>query len=328
MIVPYGQSKATVPENPMKLVTYVRDGRESFGVLAPDGIVDVPSLWPDGPRTLLAALQAGPQCLARIGQLAAAAAKVPLAQARLLAPLPRPPKLLGLAVNYVEHHKEWDRGHDLPDHPKFHTTPRPFLMPATCVIGPGDEIAWPSYSKQIDYEIELAAVIGKPARRITPAQAREHIVGYTIANDISARSVTHAQGREKRPKDDFFDWLHGKWADGFCPLGPALVTADEIGDPMTLNLTLSVNGQVRQNANTAAMIFDVYETVSFISHLMTLEPGDVIATGTPSGVGMATGNFLKGGDVITCRIERIGELTNTLGQPPAEFYAPLAAQQS
>ena len=172
--------------------------------------------------------------------------------------------------------------------------------------------------------VELAVVIGKRAKCVSPDQACGHVAGYTIANDVSARSCTFAHGREKRPRDDFFDWLHGKWADGFCPLGPCLVTADEIPDPMNLALELTVNGQVRQKATTAAMIFDVFELVAFTSHIMTLFPGDVIATGTPSGVGMASGNFLAAGDVIACRIQEIGELTNTLSMPPEKFYAPCA----
>lgn len=311
----------------MKLVTYQSRGRGSFGVLSKGAVLDIPSAWPDGPQTLLAAMQQGGETLAKIARFVAGAGQhgIPLSQVQLLAPLPQPPKVLGLAVNYVEHHYEWDRGSPLPDHPKFTTTPRPFLMPSTCVIGTGQTIPWPAFSRQIDYEIELAIVIGKTVRRISPQQAHEAIAGYTIANDVSARSVTHSEGRQTRPKDDFFDWLHGKWADGFCPLGPCLVTADEIGDPMNLGLELAVNGEVRQKARTRDMIFDVYEIVSFLSHLMTLTPGDVIATGTPSGVGLASGNFLKGGDVITCRIEKIGELTNTLGQPPVQFYTPCAS---
>lgn len=307
----------------MKLVTYRRHGSESFGILEGEAVIDVPSLWPGGPRSVLESLQQGDRTLAEMAQLARnAPATIPLSQVQLLSPLPCPPKLLGLAVNYAEHHNEWERGAPLPDAPKFTTTPRPFLMPSTCVIATGQTIPWPSFSRQIDYEIELAVVIGRNAKDIAPHQAREVIAGYTIANDISARSVTHADGRQKRPKDDFFDWLHGKWADGFCPLGPCLVTADEIGDPMKLDLELTVNGQVRQRANTRSMIFDVYEIVSFLSRLMTLTPGDVIATGTPSGVGLASGNFLRGGDRIACRIEKIGELVNVLGSPPAEFYAP------
>jgi len=230
--------------------------------------------------------------------------------------------LLGLAVNYLEHHRELARGADMPTDPAATTTPRPFLMPTTAVAHPGDEIPWPRTSEQIDYEIELAMVIGRKGKDISPQAAGGHIAGYTIANDISARSVTFAQGRAARPKDEFFDWLHGKWADGFCPLGPWLVTADEIGDANDLELELTVNGVTRQKARTSMMIFDVPRVVSFCSHLMTLLPGDVIATGTPSGVAAATGAYLAAGDVITCRIEKIGELTNTLGPRPKSFYTP------
>ncbi|MGB2820355.1 MAG: fumarylacetoacetate hydrolase family protein, partial [Phycisphaerae bacterium] len=249
---------------------------------------------------------------------------IPLEALRLLAPLPAPPKLIGLAVNYAEHHVECNRGGALPEDPKLHTTPRPFLMPATAVAAPNSEIPWPGYSRDIDYEIELAVVIGLPARQVTPAEAAGCIAGYTIANDVSARSVTHAEGRAERPKDAFFDWLHGKWADGFCPLGPWVVTADEVPDPQDLELELTVNGETRQKSSTAHMIFTVDELVAFLSQIMTLVPGDVIATGTPSGVGMATGKLLTGGETITCRIERIGELTNTLAMPPEAFYTPCA----
>jgi len=309
----------------MKLATYVRDGQESFGVVTDAGVADVPTAWPDGPRSLLAALEAGQPAMGRIAQAAAATRGfLPLEGLSLLAPIPSPPKVIGLAVNYAEHHRECSRGSDLPDDPRRSTTPRPFLMPATAVIGPHAEIPWPAYSRQIDYEIELAVVIGSRARCVSPEDAPRHVAGYTIANDVSARSVTHDEGRDERPKDAFFDWLHGKWADGFCPLGPWLVTADEIPDPQGLDLELTVNGQVRQQSNTRQMIFTAFELVSFISHVMTLVPGDVIATGTPSGVGAADGRFLQGGDVVTCRIERIGELTNTLAAPPEAFYAPCA----
>lgn len=307
----------------MKLASFEHQGRATYGLVRGASVMDVPANWPGAPATLLAAIGAGGETMSQIARLAERpGAEIPLSQVKLLAPLPQPPKLIGLAVNYVEHHNEWDRGHALPDDPKYRTTPRPFLMPSTCVIGPGETIPWPCYSKQIDYEIELAVVIGRAAKCVTVEQARGCVFGYTIANDVSARSCTLAEGRDKRPRDDFFDWLHGKWADGFCPLGPWIVTASEIADPMELELELTVNGTTRQKARTSAMIFDVYELVSFISHIMTLTPGDVIATGTPSGVGMATGNFLKGGDVIACRIERIGELTNTLSQPPEKFFEP------
>jgi len=307
----------------MKLATYIRDGAESFGVVIERGICDIPSCWPDGPRNLLGTLQAGPQALGRISELAASRrGAIPLAGVRLLAPITCPPKLIGLAVNYLEHHRESAPAADMPQDPARRTTPRPFIMPATAVIGPGAEIPWPEFSRQIDHEVELAVVIGRRAKCVGPEDASDCIAGYTIANDVSARSVTHAEGRSPRPRDEFFDWLHGKWADGFCPLGPWLVTADQIGNPMNLKLELTVNGEVRQSSSTANMIFDVFQVVSFCSHLMTLLPGDVIATGTPSGVGLASGRYLSAGDVITCRIEKIGELTNTLGSPPQEFYTP------
>jgi 2-keto-4-pentenoate hydratase/2-oxohepta-3-ene-1,7-dioic acid hydratase in catechol pathway len=197
-------------------------------------------------------------------------------------------------------------------------------MPATAVIGPNEEIPWPAYSNQIDYEIELAVIIGKKAKSITPQNALDYVAGYTICNDISARSVTFAKGRKKRPWDEFYDWLNGKWADGFLPMGPYILTSDEIPDPQNLEMSLTVNGKLRQNANTSRMIYPVADIVSFLSCLMTLEPADVIATGTPAGVAMATGNFLQPADKITCSIQNLGTLTNTLGQKPDKFYEPLA----
>ena len=306
----------------MKLATYRHDGRESFGIVIDEGVIDLPACWPNGPRSLLELIAGGDEAIHRAANLATLAQIIPLDRVELLAPLPRPPKLIGIAVNYLEHHREFDRGHDLPDDAKSRTTPRPFLMPHTCVIGPGATIPWPVFSEKIDHEVELAAVIGRPCRNVTPDDALDYVFGYTIANDISARTVTHAEGRMQRPRDDFFDWLHGKTADGFCPLGPWIVTADEVGDPQQLRLELAVNGETRQDESTAAMIFNVAELVSFCSHLMTLEPGDVIATGTPSGVAKATGKWLAAGDEIRCRIEGIGELTNTLGPRPAEFFRP------
>jgi len=306
----------------MRLVTFAHRLGESFGLADDRGVCDIAALWPQGPRSMLHFLEAGKPAMEEALRLAARSnARLDGAEVKLLAPIPNPPKVIGLAVNYAEHHRE-SSTQALPDDPRLYTTPRPFIMPGTAICGPGDEIPWPAYSRQIDYEVELAVVIGSRARCVSPAQAPRHIAGYTIANDISARSVTYADGRARREKDDFFDWLHGKWADRFCPIGPCLVTGDELGDPSNLDLELSVNSRVRQKANTSQMIFNVYEIVSFISHVMTLTAGDVIATGTPSGVGMATGDYLSGGDVITCRIERIGELTNTLGQPPPAFYTP------
>lgn len=314
----------------MKLASYIHAGRISFGVLSDRGIGDVPSRWPEGPRTLLEAIQAGPSALDKIRTLAEKTSSPVLSPEEIMlqAPIANPPKLMGLAGNYVKHLQESNLAKGLSDSPATDTTPRPFLMPPTAVANPGERIPWPAYSREIDYEIELAIVIGKRAKGLSPEEARDVIFGYTIANDVSARSVTHAEGRAPRPWDEFYDWLHGKWADGFCPLGPVIVTADEIGDPNRLNLELTVNGKIRQQANTGWMIFDVYEIVSFLSQLMTLTPGDIIATGTPSGVGMADGNYLHEGDVITCRIDGIGELTNTLAAPPTRFYTPCRCRKN
>ena len=310
----------------MKLLTYSRDQIVSCGVLTDVGIVDIPSAWdgPNAPCTVKEVLERGPACLAQLAELAASAKDViALDSVKLCAPIPRPGKVLALAGNYAEHIKEAGLKLGLSDSPRVTTVPRPFLMPATAVIGPSDEIPWPAYSETVDYELELAVVIGRKAKSVTPDQAPEFIAGYTIVNDVSARTVTFTKNRAKRPWDEFYDWLNGKWADGFCPMGPFLLTADEIDDVQNLDMELRVNGQVRQKANTSQMIHTVAQIVSFLSHLMTLEPGDIIATGTPSGVGMATGNFLKAADRIDATIANLGTLTNTLGPRPKKFYEPL-----
>ena len=314
----------------MKLVTYSRNQSISCGILTDEGIIDIPSAWPgpNPPRSVKEILQHSPSCLEKLAELADSADTfTPLDSVKLLAPIPRPGKAIALAGNYSEHIKEaaLKQGFKLglSDSSRQMTVPRPFIMPATAVIGPDDEIPWPVYSKQIDYEIELAVVIGKEAKCVDIENAPAFLAGYTIANDVSARTVTFLKNRKERPWDDFYDWLNGKWADGFLPMGPYLLTADEIEDVQNLNLTLKVNGEVRQNANTIQMIYSVADIVSFLSHIMTLEPGDIIATGTPAGVAVATGNFLKSGDTIECTIEKLGTLKNTLGQEPAESYEPL-----
>lgn len=315
----------------MKLLTYRRDDIISCGILTERGIVDIPSTWKGAnpPRRLGEVLERGLPPADQLQQLAGPKAKtIPLDSVKILAPISRPGKILALAGNYSEHIKEaaLKRGFNLglSDSPRLTTVPRPFLKPATCVLNPGETISWPLYSKEIDYELELAIVIGKPAKCVEAGVALACVAGYTIANDVSARSVTFSQSRQERPWDNFYDWLNGKWADGFCPMGPYLVTADEIADVQNLKMVLKVNGEIRQNANTSQMIYPVADIVSFLSHIMTLEPGDIICTGTPSGVGVATGNFLKAGDRIECTIDNLGTLTNTLGPRSEQFYEPLA----
>jgi 2-keto-4-pentenoate hydratase/2-oxohepta-3-ene-1,7-dioic acid hydratase in catechol pathway len=311
----------------MRLVTFSKDGSFSCGLLADDGIVDISANWQgaDAPHSVLEILQRGQDCLEKVKKISQTAGeKIPADSVKLLAPLPRPGKVLALAGNYAKHIEEAGLALGLSSSPRNTTVPRPFLMPSTVVTGPNETIPWPMYSDQTDYELELAVVIGRTAKCVRIDSAADYVAGYTIANDVSARSVTFSKGRAKRPWDEFYDWLNGKWSDGFCPMGPSLVTKDEINDVQNLNMRLTVNGEVRQQANTAQMIYKVADVVSFLSHLMTLEPGDCVCTGTPSGVAMATGRFLRPGDIIECKIENLGTLTNTLGGKPAEFYEPLA----
>jgi 2-keto-4-pentenoate hydratase/2-oxohepta-3-ene-1,7-dioic acid hydratase in catechol pathway len=304
----------------MKLITFRKNKSVKCGVLTNKGIIDLT----DDFKSIKQILAGGTERLKKISAAVDKCKKfIDLSAVELLAPIPAPGKILALAGNYTKHIIEAGLKLGLTASPRNTTVPRPFIKPNTVINHPDSVIPWPVYSSQIDYEIELCIVIGKTAKCLGPQQAKDYIAGYTIANDVSARSVTFKEKREKRPWDEFYDWLKGKWADGFLPLGPCIITADEIGEPQNLQLTLKVNGEIRQNANTTDMIFNVYEIVSFLSNIMTLEPGDIIATGTPQGVAMATGNFLKAGDKIECTIEKIGTLTNTLGKKPEQFYEPL-----
>jgi 2-keto-4-pentenoate hydratase/2-oxohepta-3-ene-1,7-dioic acid hydratase in catechol pathway len=310
----------------MKLATYLHKGQISCGIITEKGVIDIPSAdkGKEAPRSIKEILAKGDSAMAAIAGLVDSAGEfLQIDEVKLLAPIPRPGKILALAGNYEKHIIEGGLKLGLSESPRSTTVPRPFLMPATVITGPDTEISWPTFSEQVDYEVELAVVIGKAARCVPPAEALDYVAGYCIANDISARSITFKENRKERPWDEFFDWLNGKWSDGFLPLGPYLTTTDEIDDVQTLDLELSVNGRVRQKANTSQMIFPVADIVSFLSYLMTLEPGDVIATGTPEGVAMATGDFLQPGDKIRCKIENLGTLINTVGGRPAQFYIPL-----
>lgn len=310
----------------MKLVTYSIGQNRSYGILTQDGIIDIPSQWKgkNPPRCLREFLEGGPEFLNKLSVTADSTEILPMDSVRLHAPITKPGKILALAGNYSEHIIEAGLKLGLSDSPRLKTVPRPFIKPSTVLIGSDEQIPWPDYSEQIDYELELGVVIGKKAKSISSTDAMQYIAGYTIVNDVSARSATFAKNREKRPWDEFFDWLNGKWADGFMPCGPYLLTADEIENVQNLKMILKVNGEIRQNANTAQMIFPVVDIVSFLSNLMTLEPGDIIATGTPAGVGLGTGRYLQAGDKIECCIEKLGTLTNYLGPKPEKFYQPLA----
>jgi 2-keto-4-pentenoate hydratase/2-oxohepta-3-ene-1,7-dioic acid hydratase in catechol pathway len=165
-------------------------------------------------------------------------------------------------------------------------------------------------SDRIDWEIELAIIIGRPGRHIAESRAYDHVAGYTIVNDVSARRINVGFERKKRDGDNWFDWLHGKWFDSFAPMGPVITTRDEIRDPHALDFSLTVDGVVRQKDNTGKMIFGVADLIAFASRIMTLEAGDVIATGTASGTGSATATFLQPGQMVEARLQGVGTLRN------------------
>ncbi len=225
--------------------------------------------------------------------------------AELLAPIPTIRKnVLCVGRNYAEHITEGDRAQKqqvgVTEYPVF------FTKPPTSIVGPGgDVLTFPSVSKQTDYEVELAVIIGTPGRNIAKADAMKHVFGYTILNDISARDVQRRHGGQN---------FKGKAFDCSCPMGPWIVTADAIDDPHALPISLTVNGETRQDGNTRDMIFDIETLIASLSEGMTLEPGDIIATGTPSGVGYAMDppSFLKDGDTVVCKISGIGMLSNSV----------------
>lgn len=215
---------------------------------------------------------------------------------RLTSPICRPSKIICLGKNYAEHAKEG--GFDNPDKPLL------FSKAPSALSGPFDPILLPKSCGQIDWEVELAVIIGKACKRVSRANAMEYIAGFTVMNDVSAREAQFGDGQ----------WFRGKSLDTFAPLGPALVTPDEIGDINNLQLTTRVDGVLMQDGNTADLIFDIPFLIEYISKDMTLIPGDVISTGTPSGVGIFRNPpiVLKPGNVVECWIESIGSITNTV----------------
>ncbi len=255
---------------------------------------------------LLGLLQAGPSGLAAAHAAADAGGGQPLDSVQLLAPIRRPGKLLAVAGNFQAHIEEG--GGQRVD--KTRIVPKLFIKPSSSIIGPGEAVALPSVSNALDWELELAIVIGSGGRDIPLASAREHIAGYSVINDISARSMQWGvEGREPGGFDDFFDWLNGKWGDGFAAWGPYITTTDDVSpDPNNLEMTLTVNDKTWQHGSTADMIFSPEEIIAFASRWMTLEPGDVIAGGTLDGTGDAAGVYLKAGDVMRGTVGDLGTL--------------------
>lgn len=298
----------------MKLVTFVVSGNERLGICSePRGILDLGAaaqslLGRTLPADMLAFIAAGPDALKSAREVLDAATASPQAKwysidsVKLAAPIPHPRKnVFCVGRNYKAHIIEGARAQNrevvFPPVPEF------FTKPTTAVIGNDDEVHLDTrYTQQLDYEIELAIVIGTRCRDLSAAAVPGAIFGYTIVNDVSAREVQRAHGQ----------WFKGKGFDTYCPMGPCIVTADEFGDPSGHRLVLTVNGETRQDSSTSDLLFNVAEIVKSLAGGMTLDPGDVIATGTPSGValGMSPQKWLQDGDVIVADIEGIGKLRN------------------
>ncbi len=313
----------------MRLATITVDGQDLCVAVLKDGkMLDIAKAAQGLSGSGAAALQAGSmQCLIEGGADALAALRKVVADAEagghadalapenaaLKAPIPIPRKnVFCVGRNYAEHIAEGDRAQKqnvgVTEHPVF------FTKPPTSIVPPnGDVLIFPTVSEAVDYEVELAVVIGTAGRNISKSDAMDHIFGYTILNDITARDIQRRHGGQ---------YFKGKGFDGSCPLGPWIETADAIGDPHALSIGLSVNGEQRQNGNTADMIFDIPTLIASLSEGMTLEAGDIIATGTPSGVGYAMDppKFLRDGDTVVCKISGIGTLSNAVrtvqGPPP------------
>ena len=239
-----------------------------------------------------------------------AAASLAVTGAKILTPVPRPNKLLLLAGNYAKHIEE---GGEIAVE-RAQTYPYVFMKPASTTLNRhGGEIPIPAVSPDnIDWECELGVVIGREAKGVSEAEALDYVAGYTVVNDISDRGFRPNPNRAERDRDKFFDWQHGKWHDGSCPVGPCVACPESIPDPQVLPLKLTVNGEVHQDASTAMQIFPVAAVIEFISSFVTLEPGDIISTGTAAGVGHAKGVHLQAGDQVEASIEGIGTLCNSM----------------
>lgn len=279
----------------MRFVTFQKDASARLGVLTGDEIADLSGLA-GAPASLFDLLQAGGDAVASVKPLLEKAPRLPLSGVKLLPVIPRPGKIICLGLNYAEHAAEG--GREKPDYPNF------FMRSATTLIGHGAAIPRPRVSEQLDFEAELAAIIGRRVpRHVAKADALSYVAGYACFNDVSVRDY-----QRRTPQ-----WTIGKNFDGTGPFGPAFVTADELPQGATgLKIESRLNGKVMQSANTRDMIFPVDETIMLLSECMTLEPGDVLVMGTPAGVGFARTPpvWMKAGDTIEVEIEGVGLLSN------------------
>lgn len=287
----------------MKLVTFTHAGRTSIGKVVGDKVIDLPACDPDLPGDMKGLLNGGEAALRRAREMQAGAVHHDLSEVRLHAPVPHPEKFLAIGMNYGKHAQEARAaGVAVPEYQVW------FNKQVSCINGPYDAVHRPKVSRQLDYEAELGVVIGRRCRHVRVEDARSVVAGYLCCNDVSVR-----------------DWqlrtqtmTLGKSFDTTGPVGPWLVTDDEIDDPMNLMIRMKVNGEVRQEANTREMLFSIWQQISYLSTVMTLHPGDLISTGTPSGVGaaMKPPRFLSPGDVMRVEIEGIGHIENTVIDEP------------
>ena len=277
----------------MHFVTFQRKaGGSQAGVLADGQVYD---LGAAGYASILTLIEAGPAGLAAARSAVAAGDGVPVDQVRLLAPIPRPPRIFCIGLNYADHAKESQM--------KVQAVPTVFMKLASSVVGPDADVILPKNSTQPDYEAELAVVIGKPGFRIAAADWEQYVFGYTIVNDVSARDVQLATSQ----------WTLGKSFPTFTPMGPAVVSKDEIPDPHALDIRLAIDGKVMQNANTRDLIFRIPQLIEYVSSITPLEAGDLISTGTPEGVGLGRTpqRWLRPDEEMVIFIEKIGDLRNT-----------------
>ncbi|MEE8055545.1 MAG: fumarylacetoacetate hydrolase family protein [Gammaproteobacteria bacterium] len=285
----------------MKLATFTHKGVTRVGIVVNEAIVDVTVENADLPQNMIDVLEGGEPVLAVLRSLEQSGApSLPLAEVHLEAPVLRPPKFLAIGLNYADHIEE--TGLERPEFPSF------FNKQSTCVIGPHDPIHAPRVSAKLDYEGELGFVIGRRCRHVPRERARDVIAGYLIVNDVTVRDW---QARSPT-------WTLGKSFDTHGPTGPWIVTADEIGDPHALDIETWVNEERRQSTNTRHMIFNCFQQVEVLSTAFTLEPGDIVSTGTSSGVGvmMTPRGYVKAGDVVRVTIERIGAIENPVIEEP------------
>ncbi|MEA2547343.1 MAG: hypothetical protein QOI09_2616 [Chloroflexota bacterium] len=294
----------------MRLISCRTAAGEALAVAVGDRWLPAAEVQDGGTATMAELISAGRTAVDALRDRIAGAAIAErghrLREADLLAPLPRPGKIVAIGRNYREHAAE--EGVEPPPAPLI------FAKWPSSVVGPGAEVRWdPALTAKVDYEAELAVVIGRTARRVPVETALDHVLGYTCLNDVSARDIQFGDGQ----------WVRGKSLDTFCPMGPALVTADEIGDPQDLAISCTVGDERVQDARTSAMYFGVAEIISYCSMSFTLEPGDVIATGTPAGVGVFRDppRFLGDGDRVAVEIERIGRLENVCRFDPPRAVA-------